>query len=322
MGRPFHAAALVGLLLGACGEPPDPQPTPIPVLAPDTGAERPAVSSRPAPDPAPIPADEWSEPRLEPASWAFLPAVDPTLREALATGEQADVLLEALVRTLAPYRWESVETWDNFGFIRTEDDAPRGFVTRVDGALRMQPEGVYSLGCAGGFLEGLRVLLTPELGMAELQRCDDQTLAVLGPQAPAECRPEAFGLHAIANAARAAETAGVLARPAVPLQIEPHDPAALAPLLAVGVLQLCTVSHEPTVGARTRLYHHLMILLRPPGPRALLLFDTTGYRGVALRRIDTKVMARYSTTALARNDTHHYDPASARIDCMTVTRRP
>jgi hypothetical protein len=322
--RSFQAAAL-GLLLGACSEPPEPQRAPVSKPTPDAGAGSADAALRPEPVARNAGQDEledWPEPRLEPASWAFLPTVDPTLREALATGERAEVLLDALVRTLAPYRWAGVDDWDNLGFIRTEDDAPRGFVTRVDGALRMQPEGSYSLGCAGGFLEGLRVALVPELGMAQLQRCEEATLAVLGPGAPSTCRPEDFGLHAIANAARAAEAAGVLAAPVVPVRIEPVDPAALAPLMAPGVLQLCTVSHEPTVGASTRLHHHLMIVLRATGPRAMMLFDTTGYRGVALRRIDAKGLSRYITTALARNDTHHYDPASARVDCLTLARRP
>ena len=315
------------LLAGACAEPSEPRPRTA--AAPELAEAAPAPE-RKAPGSAPQrasradvepEADAAFEAGPEPASWAFYPAVDPMLREALADGERADALLDALVRTLAPYRWNGAEAWDNLGFIRTTDDAPRGFVTRVDGALEMQPPGSYSLGCAGGFLEGLRVTLTPALEMEDLRRCDEGTLATLGALAPATCEPEAFGLHAIANAARAAEAAGVLAEPPVPLRIEPHDPKALGPLALPGALQLCTVSHEPTVGPRTRLYHHMMIVMRAMGPRALMLFDTTGFRGVAMRRVDPPVLSRYVTQALARNDEHRYDPASARLDCITVKRR-
>lgn len=327
MRRSLHVTALAVLLAGACAEPVEPRP---PVEASPTPDEATPTPERKAPRPAPRRAsasDFEPEPDVafeagpEPASWAFYPAVDPMLRDALAGGERADALLEALVHTLAPFRWSGVDDWDNLGFIRTADDAPRGFVTRVDGALQMQPPGSYSLGCAGGFLEGLRVTLTPMLEMEDLRQCDEGTLATLGTLAPATCEPEAFGLHAIANAARAAETAGVLSQPPVPLRIEPHEPEALGPLALPGALQLCTVSHEPTIGPRTRLYHHMMIVMRPLGPRALMLFDTTGFRGVAMRRVDPPVLSRYVTQALARNDEHRYDPASARLDCMTVKRR-
>jgi hypothetical protein len=330
LGVRLRAAAMTGLAC-ACGEPAAPHGATGPVLdasAPvlDASAPVPNADTRPPAPRGPAPGFEPEpepsfEPGPEPASWAFYPTVGPTLREALVTGERADVLLEELARTLAPYRWEHVDDWDNLGFIRTADDAPRGFVTRVDGALHMQPPGSYSLGCAGGFLEGLRVLLTPALEMADLQRCDEGTLAMLGPLAPAECRSEGFGLHAIANAARAAEAAGALAAPPEPLHVAPHEPGAFGPLDELGVLQLCTVSHEPTVGTRTRLYHHMMIVMRAMSPRTLLVFDTTGFRGVALRRIEARVLSRYVTDSLANNDTHRYDPASARIDCMTVARR-
>jgi hypothetical protein len=322
--RSLHvAAAGLLLLLGACSSP-SAAPS-----APSRHRAEPRASSTPSPEPTPVEPPQpaaLASPNaphdaLEPASWAYLPRVDPMLREALAAGEPTEVRLEALVRALAPFRWQS-DDWDNLGFIRTEADAPRGFVTREDGALRMQPDGAYSLGCAGGFLEGVRVALAPALEMAELQHCDAATLAILGTTAPSTCKPEDFGLHAIANAARAAAAAGVLETPAVPLRLDPHDPAALAPLMAPGVVQLCTVSHEPTVGPPTRLHHHLMIVLRATGPRAMSLFDTTGYRGVAMRRIDAAGLSSYATKALARNEAHRYDPASARIDCLTLTRRP
>lgn len=342
MRRASSRAVGLALALGACGEPSaapsgrDPGEAarsvgaaPVkaaPMEAAPVGAapmeaapmEAPPVE---APPPSGRVAPEPALDAIEPPSWAYLPRVDPMLREALLAGEPTEVRLEALVRALAPFRWAS-DDWDNLGFIRTTDDAPRGFVTRVDGALRMQAEGAYSLGCAGGFLEGVRVALAPTLEMADLLRCDDATLAVLGTSAPPTCEPEAFGLHAIANTAIAADAAGVLEQPPAAVSLDPRDPAALGPLLAPGVLQLCTVSHVPSVGSPTRLYHHLMIVLRASGPRAMMLFDTTGYRGVAMRRIDAPGLSRYVTTALARNEAHRYDPTSARIDCLTLARRP
>lgn len=285
---------------------------------PDPAADPPA---HPRPDDE-EPAGQPTTIRPEPSSWAHYPAIDPVLRAAWAEDARADVVLAALADTLAPYRWASVDDWDNTGFVGAGTDELEGFVTRANGALAPQPDGAAQLGCAGGFLEGVRATLVPELGMTLLRACDDATLGQLGALAPDTCRSSDFGLHAIANVARAAARAGAATVANEPLHIDPSgDPHAFDPLLAPGPLHLCTVSHVSTTRPGTRLYHHMMILQRAPAKRAFLLFDTTGYRGVSQRRVDARGLVRYTTSALATNETFRYDPASTHVDCLALTRR-
>jgi hypothetical protein len=259
--------------------------------------------------------------REAPASWAFYPVIDPALSRAYDEDANARVVLERLADTLAPYRWASVDDWDNTGYVRIEPDDPRGFVSKASGTLHVQTDGTAQLGCAGGFLEGVRATLAPTLTMDALRVCDQGTLTMLGEIAPAQCDPWDFGAHAIANVARAVQDEAEIG---VPFRIVPvpDDLDALAPLATRGPMHLCTVSHRSRTAGEIRRAHHLMIAIADPARRqGVWLFDTTGYRGAVVRLVSLREILRYVRFALASNETYNYDPASAQVDCIPITRR-
>lgn len=254
-------------------------------------------------------------------SWAYYPAIDPTLIAAIAGDERADVVLRMLAATLAPHRWASVDDWDNTGFVNLEPDAPAGWVTRASGTLASQLAGEFQLGCAGGYLEGVRAILVPDLRMGELKRCDGEALAVLGEHAPTGCRPEEFGLHAIVATAAAVERRGASTAPPVFVHVEPTAPEAFDTTLVAGAVHVCTVSHRSRAFGDARYYHHLMIVVRPTARATFQVFDTTGYGGVQVREMTGRKLGAYSKNALAMNRHHDYDPASTRVDCFAINRR-
>ncbi len=305
----------------ASGSHGDPDPPP-PALTPDPARASSMARPRPGmvrPQPGTAVGSTRGSPATVPASWVSYPSVAPPLREAVTHRADADVVLRALVDGLAPYRWDRLQDWDNLGYVRIGQDAPHGWVTQAGGTLRSQPPGEAQLGCAGGYLEGVRALLVPQLRMDDLQRCDDATWNTLG--SVQACHDDNFGLRAIANTAAQAQADGVLSGPARHVHIEPSEADDLAPLLARGPVHLCTVSHASTARDGILMYHHLMILARARGARALLMFDTTGYRGVSMRRMTVPTLVSYVRSALANNDTYRYDPASTHLDCVAVTRQ-
>lgn len=259
--------------------------------------------------------------RVQPESWAFYPAIAPALVDAFDRRARADRVLAALADTLAPYRWPTADDWDNTGFVSTEPEGAQGFLTRGGDGWVPQVPGEYQLGCAGGYLEGVRAILVPDLQMSALRHCDADTLAALGEHAPATCAPEGFGLHAIAATAAAAEARGVTSMPPERIHIVPDGPESLAPLSRMGPVHVCTVSHRSRVDAGVRYHHHMMIVMRTGGRRVLQVFDTTGHRGVGLREMAPRMLLGYVNSALASNRKHQYDPASTEIDCFAITRR-
>lgn len=288
------------------------------VVAPrDAGSRRPqrvAAAERP-------PAVQQDVALELPRSWDHYPELPASLTAAVRGHARADVVLRELADALAPHRWAAVEDWDNTGFVRTAADGPRGFVVRRDGRPIAQDPGEYQLGCAGGFLEGVRAILLPSLEMHDLAHCDDAVLASLGAAAPATCAAENFGLHAIAAVATAVERNDAAVAPPEFVHLEPRDVDDLAPLLRPGMVHVCTASHASGVELGTRYHHHMMILMRAPGRRALQMFDTTGFRGVALRELSTRALLTYLGSALSTNAHHHYDPDSTELDCFAITRR-
>ncbi|MBK6920896.1 MAG: hypothetical protein IPH07_26105 [Deltaproteobacteria bacterium] len=288
------------------------------VVAPRDAASQPpqrvAATERP-------PAPQQDDAVELPSSWDHYPELPPSLTAAVRGHARADVVLRELADALAPHRWAAVEDWDNTGFVRTAADGPRGFVVRRDGRPLAQDPGEYQLGCAGGFLEGVRAILVPSLEMDDLAHCDAAALASLGAAAPATCAAENFGLHAIAAVAAAVERNDAAIAPPEFVHLEPRDVDDLAPLLRPGVVHVCTASHASGVELGTRYHHHMMILLRTPGRRALQMFDTTGFRGVALRELSTRALLTYLGSALSTNAHHHYDPDSTELDCFAITRR-
>lgn len=239
----------------------------------------------------------------------------PRLRAALAAHAGPREVLVALAEHMAPHRWPDAIDWDRHGFIDLHGARP-GFVTRVAGALVPQTGGRCDLGCAGGFLEGVRLTLLPGLAIDELDRCDPEAAAVAG--GPGRCDPEhEYGWLALAAiAARLAPTQ--LPEGPKLLEIGPTDAAGIDRLAAAGAMHLCTVSHAATAQAGARFYHHMMIVLGTPGGAALDVFDTTGARGVSLVTMTRERFFRYCTTQLAANVEFRYVSRSARLTCLAV----
>jgi hypothetical protein len=248
-------------------------------------------------------------------SLAHYPAVGAALRGALARGDGPREVLPALAETMAPYRWPSMLDWDRHGFIAV-DERPAGYVTRVDGGLVSQPDDRRDLGCAGGFLEGVRLTLLPRLAIADLDRCEPDVPAVAG--APAGCDPARdYGLRALANIARRLDAAQ-LPGGARLTGIDVDDAGALAGLTAPGAVHLCTVSHRSQAQAMARFHHHLMIVLGTPDGAALEVFDTTGGRGVAVMPMTPAQLARYCKTQLRANREYRYVAPGTGLTCLAV----
>jgi hypothetical protein len=311
----------VSILAVGCGQAPPPDVDPRGEAAP---AESASVESTSATTPVPEPPLAVGG-RVQPDSWAFYPALDRALIDAFDRRARADLVLAALADTLAPFRWPTADDWDNTGFVSTEPDGAQGFLTRAGAGAGAgwvpQVPGEFQLGCAGGYLEGVRAILVPDLQMSALRHCDADTLAALGEHAPAACAPEGFGLHAIAATAAAAEARGATSMPPERIHLVPDGPESLAPLSRMGPVHVCTVSHRSRVDTGVRYHHHMMIVMRTGRPRALQVFDTTGHRGVNLREMTPRLLHGYLRSALASNRKHQYDPASTELDCFAITRR-
>ena len=237
----------------------------------------------------------------------------PRPRAPLAGPAGPREVLVALAEHMAPHRWPDAIDWDRHGFIDLHGARP-GFVTRVAGALVPQTGGRCDLGCAGGFLGGVRLTLLPGLAIDELDRCGPEAAAVAG--GPGRCGPEHEDgwLALAAIAARLAPTQ--LPEGPKLLEIGPTDAAGIDRLAAAGAMHLCTVSHAATAQAGARFYHHMMIVLGTPGGAALDVFDTTGARGVSLVTMTRERFFRYCTTQLAANVEFRYVRRSARLSCL------
>jgi hypothetical protein len=321
----MRRACLVGALLPLqCGDAPAGRASPRASSGPIDGAD--VVDASPHEDPAPRGA---SPPRGrdvdasvgEPPSalldrfpsLAFYPAVGAPLRTALQDGAPEATTLAALAETLAPYRWPSSEDWDRAGFIDLDAPVP-GFITRIAGGSISQPTGRHDLGCAGGFLEGSRAVVSPRLGVAELERCTADTFAVEG--APQRCDLDHdFGVLALANIAVALPRERLPAGPTI--QTWRPTPRTHATLARDGAVHLCTVSHASRARKGARFHHHMLIAIGDA--EGLQVFDTTGLRGVAIQRMDARRFVRYVSSLLAVNREYQYDAESAELACLEVT---
>lgn len=242
------------------------------------------------------------------------PDASSRLQSALAAREGPREVLLALAEAMAPYRWPGALDWDRHGFIAI-DGARRGFVTRVAGGLIAQPGDRHDLGCAGGFLEGVRLTLLPDLAIADLDRCA-RARAVVG--APDRCDPtHDYGLLALAGIAARLAPARLPAGPTL-FELDPRDAAAIDRLAAPGALHLCSVSHTSPTHAGARFYHHMLIVLGTAGADDLEVFDTTGARGVSLVTMPRGRFFRYCTTQLAASEAYRYASRSARLTCLAV----
>jgi len=250
-------------------------------------------------------------------SLEYYPAVEP-LGALLERGGDAREILAALAVSMAPYRWPSMHDWDRHGFIALDGAVP-GFVTRVAGGVISQPTGRHDLGCAGGFLEGVRMTLLPRLAIEDLDRCGATEQPVQG--APTGCDAEhEYGWLALANiAARLAEAQ--LPAGARLIEVDVEDDRGLAALAAPHAMHLCTVSHLSATHQQSRFFHHMMIVLGTADGESLDIFDTTGGRGVSLITMQRARFVRYCTVLLRNNREFRYMGRGTGLTCLPVTRR-
>ena len=282
--------------------------TPSRVVAEEVIAAPPVVAERKAP----VVVDAVVADRYP--SLAYYPDLGAKVAAARADGARA--VLAAIVESLEKYRWPGVLDWDRNGFIDVRGARP-GFVTRVSGLLKSQPGDRHDLGCAGGFLEGVRMTLVPDMAIDELDRCDVE-VAVEG--GPAGCEPEReYGWLALRNVAGRLR-AEQLPAGARMFELAPAaGPAGISPLAAPGAMHLCTVSHESAARGEARLYHHLMIVLATEDADDIEVFDTTGLRGVALTRMTRARFVNYCANQLAASREYRYRGRSARVTCLAVS---
>lgn len=282
-------------------------PVPAPAVAPEAADLPP--SSTPTIDPPSALLDRFP-------SLAFYPAITTTLRTALDGHAAPTAILTALADALAPYRWPSSEDWDRAGFIDLDAPVP-GFVTRIATGSVSQPTDRHDLGCAGGFLEGVRAIVAPRIDVADLEHCDADTFAVTG--APTRCDLDHdFGLLAITNIAASLEVSRLPKGRTITTW--KTTPRAHTELARDGAVHLCTVSHEAQSRDDARFHHHMIIALGDAD--GLSVFDTTGVRGVAIQRMDARRFVRYFTSLLAVNREYRYASSSAQLSCLEVTALP
>lgn len=247
-------------------------------------------------------------------SLAFYPSLTPQLVAALTSPTDPREILTALADTHAAWQWPSASDWDRSGFIDLDADTP-GFVTRTYARSVSQPTGRHDLGCAGGFVEGVRMILAPRLGIAELEHCDAETTSIEG--GPPTCDHEhEFGRIALANIARALPKERLLGGPKLVEHRADADTHAL--LAKPGALHLCTVSHRAAARRRSRYHHHMLVALGETD--GLWIFDTTGVKGVAIENMSVDRFTRYCTTLLGSNREYRYIADTARLTCVAVTR--
>jgi hypothetical protein len=264
----------------------------------------------------PPPAPVTSPPVAAYPSLAHYPSVAPTLTQALARRDGV-AILAGLDDTLRPYRWPDAMSWDNTGYVNVAGPGPLGWARRVGEAVLAQDDGTHDLGCAGGFLEGMRLLWLPTLAIEELGDCTTPVdRGVTG--AALDCdQPSAWGLVAIANLA---------AR--LPMEALPHgrvitkhvvtNAATAAELRTPGVLHLCTLSHTSR-RAPGRWHHHMMAIGADPQETILRVFDTTGIGGVSWRQMTAERLHRYTSDALASNAEYRYERGTAELHCVATT---
>jgi hypothetical protein len=285
------------------------------------GCTEPAETTRDVPiaDPAPVPVPVPDAVDPDAAlldrcpSLAFYPALGPELVAALTRPAPPREILEALALTLAPFRWPSASDWDRSGFIDLDAETP-GFVTRTYARSVSQPTGRHDLGCAGGFVEGVRMILAPRLGIDELEHCDAETIAIEG--GPPKCDHEReFGRIALANITRGLPKDRLVdGAKLVELRADADTHALLA---KPGALHLCTVSHRAALRGRHRYFHHMLVALGESD--GLWIFDTTGVKGVAIEKMEVDRFIRYCTTLLGSNREYRYVADTARLTCVAVT---
>lgn len=236
-------------------------------------------------------------------SLAAYPQLAPTLLAALAAGDDPLAIVGGLRDSFAGTRWASLDEWDRFGAI----DLAAGFVTVRDGVL---PQQGSSLGCLGGFIEAVRLLLEPRVEIAALL------------QPAAECRAQDdracdadvdTGLLVLAN----------LQRWYLPDwrvdNASPQDVDDLRSLFDRSPMPYFVAASHRSRRDGVRRYHHMLVVLVDDhalgeGP---IVFDVTGLRGVSLRRVPWLRLHAYLGGSLAASKQFRYAPGSMEVAVLT-----
>ncbi len=299
---------LVLALALACGAP---SPGTREQTRPDPIREVPADSPHGTPPTAPV----TSPPVAAYPSLAHYPSVAPALSDALARRDGA-AILAALDDTLRPYRWPDALSWDDTGFVNVAGPGAIGWARRVGGSVIAQDDGTHDLGCAGGFLEGMRMLWLPTLALEDLGDCVLPTeRGVTG--ASIDCDdPGAWGLVAIANLAARLPSESLPSGRRI-TRYEMTSPAVAAQLRTPGVLHLCTLSHTSR-RVPDRWHHHMLAIGADAEDTILRVFDTTGVGGVSWRQMTAERLFRYTRNALASNAEFRYTHDSAELHCVAA----
>ena len=231
------------------------------------------------------------------------PQVPDALLAGLARKDPATILA-GLRDAFDTPSWPTTQRWDRFGAIQISGEPEFVTLEQPDRASL----GRVSLGCLGGFAEAVRVLDVPLLRLETLL-----APAATCPEAAAgatSCPDEAHaGLHAllnlrdehlVGNSVRLFDVGGLD-------DLQRTFRVAPAPYYV-------SASH---VGRKdsVRRYHHMMVVLvdadaAVSGP---MIFDTTGRRGVAFRRVSWHRLSRYFGLVLAEGTRVPYRYGSARI---------
>lgn len=221
----------------------------------------------------------------------------PSLLSALAAEREPVAVLAGLRDSFAAARWRSLDEWDRFGAI----DVGVGFVSLRRGVRRRHDA---SLGCLGGFVEGVRLLQVPELSLTTV--LEPTFCGALGKA----CDPDLdTGVLALANIqARHLKTWELTIA-------SPPDAAAVEALFTASeVPYLVSASH---VSRRDgiRRFHHMLIVIADEDSAANgpIVFDVTGLRGMSLRRVSWPRLQRYFGGALADSSRFAYEAASVQV---------
>ena len=245
-------------------------------------------------------------------SLAYYPSLPAPLLAALAAGDPSAVL-RALARAFRGATWHDRRVpWQRLAYIQVAD--PPGYTVWLDDGPRPLPPGAYQLGCMGAFLEAIRLLWLPTVDYDNLYEC------IPRPADEVECTDAAdLGHSVLVHLSDALPLAAGAAAGPRPVDV---TLAGLRGLLAdPDHLQLCAISHRARAWGGRRFFHHLIVLDPIPGDRgAVHLFDSTGDRGLAHRRIALPELLRYVRDKLARSPRFRYDPATAALHCLPALR--
>lgn len=247
---------------------------------------------------------DWAEAQWRWPSTRHYPDLASTLLPALQ-GQDDVAIVAAIAESFAGSKWSSLRDWDRFGAIELE----RGFVSADDG----EQQSGFSLGCLGGMLEVVRLLVAPHAlldgVLAPLEQCP---YAATG----GSCSDEAHtGLHVLAH----------LRDDHLPTwQLELVENSGTRSLR-----EYFEASMEPYfVGAshvsrrdRARRFHHMLVVIVDDDAaiRGPVVFDVTGLRGASARRMSWRRLSRYLGGALADSRGFRYDDHST---TLAVLRGP